>query len=74
MWDTEYLHALPSPEAIVEGMRGTGLRPWIEELDDGPERARVLKECEREIASRYPMRAHRKALFPFPRRFVIAYR
>ncbi len=74
LWDTEYVHVLPGPQAIVEWTRGTGLRPWLEKLDDPAEREQFLTEYTAGIASRYPKRGDGKVLFPFPRRFVIAYR
>ena len=34
LWDTEYLHLMDSPAAILSWIRGTGLRPFLEALPD----------------------------------------
>ena len=36
VWETNYYHALPGYEAILDWYRGTGLRPYLAQLpDDG---------------------------------------
>lgn len=74
LWDTEYAHVLPDPAAIVDWTRGTALRPWLARLADPARRERFLKEYEAAIARAYPRRTDGRVLFPFRRRFVIAYR
>ena len=32
MWQTDYMHCMPSHEAIIEMMRSTGLRPYLDRL------------------------------------------
>ncbi len=34
LWKTEYLHIVESPVAIVEWYKGTGLRPFLDQLPD----------------------------------------
>ena len=74
LWDTEYDHVLDGPEAVVDWIRGTALRPGLAQLPGEAERARFLGELTREIAGLYPRRPDGKVLFPFLRRFVVAYR
>ncbi len=74
LWDTEYDHVLEGPEAVVEWIRGTALRPWLARLPDPDVQARFLAELSREIAREYPRRRDGNLVFPFLRRFVIAYR
>lgn len=74
LWDTEYDHVLDGPEAIVEWLRGTALRRWLERLDRPGDRDRFLAELTEEIRARYPRRSDGSVLFPFLRRFVVAYR
>lgn len=73
LWDTEYDHILPGPDAIVEWTKGTGLRPWLDRLSEGSERDHFLAEYARAVAQEYPTRDHGAVVFPFLRRFVIAF-
>jgi trans-aconitate 2-methyltransferase len=74
LWDTEYDHVLEGPDAVVEWIRGTALRPWLARLPEPDDRDRFLTELSQEMTRAYPPRANGKVLFPFLRRFVIAYR
>jgi trans-aconitate 2-methyltransferase len=73
IWRTTYAHVMPDADAIVEWVKGTGLRPFIDDLDD-PTRARFMASYRRGIDAAYPARADGKRLFPFPRLFLIAVR
>ncbi len=73
LWRTTYLHALAGPDAIVEWLKGTGLRPWLEPLTN-EERAGFLARYREKIASAYPPEPDGKVLLRFPRLFVVATR
>ncbi|MBN8750500.1 Trans-aconitate 2-methyltransferase [Xylophilus ampelinus] len=71
VWHTVYQHRMDSAAAIVEWVRATGLRPFIDPLS--PElRASYLAEYERRIDAAYPVRTDGKRLLAFPRMFVVA--
>jgi trans-aconitate 2-methyltransferase len=74
LWDTEYDHVLPGPEGVVEWTRGTALRPWLGTLRSDAERAQFLDAYAAEVAREYPRRPDGRVVFPFLRRFVVAYR
>jgi trans-aconitate 2-methyltransferase len=74
LWDTEYVHVFSAAKDVVEWVRGTGLRPWLQALRDDQDREAFLADFTAEVALRYPTRDHGRVLFPFLRRFVIAYR
>ena len=74
IWVTEYLHVLSDAEAIVEWYKGTGLRPFLEALDDDAARERFLAEYTELVRAHYLPRADGRVLFPFRRIFVVAYR
>ena len=73
LWETEYLHVLPSPEAIVEWYKGTGLRPFLDPLPNDAERKEFAADYLAQIRTAYPPRADGEVLFPFRRMFLIAY-
>ncbi len=74
LWETSYHHVLPGPAAIVEWVRGTGLRPLLGQIGDPSKQERFLSELEAEVARRYRRQADGTVIFPFPRRFFVAYR
>jgi trans-aconitate 2-methyltransferase len=73
VWRTTYFHPLAGARAIVEWLRGTGLRPFLEPLEER-EREAFLARYEAAIAKAYPAEADGTVLLPFPRLFVVAAR
>jgi trans-aconitate 2-methyltransferase len=74
LWVTEYLHVMDDPSAIVEWIRGTGLRPFLAACANDAERAEFERELLRGVEQAYPRQADGRVLFPFRRLFVVAYR
>lgn len=74
LWETEYIHVMNEPEAIVEWVKGTGLRPYLDALDKESDRERFLREYLDGIRREYVPRSDGRVLFPFRRMFLIAYR
>ncbi|MFT3665055.1 trans-aconitate 2-methyltransferase [Piscinibacter sp.] len=73
LWHTIYQHPMPSPRAIVDWLRGTGLRPFLDPLPDA-EQAAFVADYEARIAAAYPPRADGQRLLAFPRLFYVARR
>ncbi|HLV67114.1 MAG TPA: trans-aconitate 2-methyltransferase [Polyangiaceae bacterium] len=71
LWQTTYEHVLSDADAIVEWVKGTGLRPYLEVLSES-ERAQYLATYARAIEHAYPVRSDGKRLFSFPRLFFVA--
>lgn len=73
LWQTTYQHVLADAQAIVEWVRGTGLRPYLEALHED-ERNAYLAAYLAAIDDAYPVRSDGRRLFPFPRLFMIVTR
>lgn len=73
LWETEYIHVLAGPEAILTWIRGTGLRPFLHALPDEVSRQQFEAELLERVTVAYPHRPAGKVLFPFRRLFFVAY-
>ena len=74
IWLTRYEHVMHDAAAIVDWVKGSGLRPYLEALHDERERAAFVDAYTAGIDAAYPKRADGKRLFSFPRLFVVAIR
>jgi trans-aconitate 2-methyltransferase len=73
VWHTVYNHPMANADAVVEWMKGTGLRPYLDTA--GPQHAEAFTEAYRaRIAALYRPMADGRVLFRFPRLFVVAVR
>ena len=59
------------PKDVVEWMRGTGLRPFLDPLDEEG-RSRFLKAYHRKLETAYAPLDNGSVLFAMPRLFVVA--
>jgi trans-aconitate 2-methyltransferase len=74
VWRTTYHHPLAGgASGVVEWFKGSGLRPFLEPLDDA-EKAQYLKQYQAAIEQAYPALSDGSVLLPFPRLFIVATR
>jgi trans-aconitate 2-methyltransferase len=71
IWHTTYYHQLENAEAIVEWVKGTGLRPWLDALEE-KDRLAYLESYLQHIAKAYPPLDDGRVLLKFPRLFMVA--
>lgn len=71
MWETVYFHAMPSYESIVEWYKGTGLRPYLEQLPQEEQNA-FIEDITQALRETYPKQKNGDIIFRFPRLFFVA--
>jgi trans-aconitate 2-methyltransferase len=74
IWRTTYHHPLAGgPAAVVEWFKGTGLRPYLDPLNEN-ERTAFLAQYQEAIGEAYTTYPDGTVLLPFPRLFIVATR
>ena len=71
IWTTEYLQELEGEDAVYRWVSGTGLRPFVQALNEA-EQPGFIAEYKARLNSAYPRRSDGVTLFPFQRLFVVA--
>lgn len=73
LWHTHYQHPMENHQGIVEWLKGTGLRPFLDPLDP-EQREGFLAAYLQRIKSLYPESYDGSVLLRFPRLFMVAVR
>lgn len=74
MWETVYMHRMPSHQAIMDWYSSTGLRPYLDAAVDEDAREGFYQEVFRQVKEAYPVQANGEVIFRFPRLFFMARR
>jgi trans-aconitate 2-methyltransferase len=72
IWESDYFHILGSQASILEMIRSTGLRPYLDKLESDTDKKDFAELIFEEIKNDYPLQKDGKVLFPFKRLFFIA--
>ena len=72
IWESDYIHIMDSHVAILEMIRSTGLRPYLDKLDSENDKKDFEELVFKDIKKYYPVRRNGKVLFSFQRLFMIA--
>lgn len=74
IWETHYFHIMDSHTTIIEMMRSTGLKPYLDKLNSDLEINQFEKQVLIGIEKAYPKQKNGKVLLPFNRLFFIGYK
>lgn len=72
IWTTDYYHVMPSHLAILEMMRSTGLKLYLERITGEQDRKLFESMVLQSIQRDYPAQSNGRVLFPFKRLFFTA--
>lgn len=70
-WQTDYLHILPSHDAVVQWYKGSGLRPFLNKLPNEAMQNEFIAAYKERIQSAYPAQKDGNVILPFTRIFFI---
>lgn len=73
IWRTTYYHKMRSHQAIIDWVSATGLRPWLQDLNEH-EQQRFLSRYHQLLQEQYPLQEDGQILLAFPRLFIVAQR
>ena len=73
IWRTTYFHQMRSHQAIIDWVSATGLRPWLQDLNES-EQQNFLKRYLELLEEQYPLQENGQILLAFPRLFMVAQR
>lgn len=68
IWETTYFHSMPSYESIAEWYKGTGLRPYLQQLSPEDQKD-YLDDFIKCLKDTYPIQKNGEIIFRFPRLF-----
>ena len=72
LWATDYLQIMPDLDGIVEWYKSTGLRPYLDPIEDDGERREFLDEYRSRLDPFYPKSEMGRVPFLFRRIFIVA--
>jgi trans-aconitate 2-methyltransferase len=74
MWTTTYIHIMESHQSLLEWYSSTGLKIYLERIEDDRGRRQFKTEILEACKAQYPVQSNGKILFPFKRIFFVAYK
>lgn len=74
VWETHYNHVMPSHRHIIDWYKSTGMKPFLDNLDDPKLKVEFENDVLEGIKEVYPIQKDGNVLFPFRRLFIICYK
>jgi trans-aconitate 2-methyltransferase len=73
IWETDYFHIMASHLAILDWIRSTGMKPYLDAIGDENANRDFEAEVLEGLKRVYPLQSDGRVLFPFKRLFFVAY-
>lgn len=73
LWETTYHHIMASHQAMIDWFEATGLRPYLDRLEDEAERSAFKGEVLEACRENLPAAANGMVLMPFHRLFFVGW-
>ena len=73
LWEAVYYHAMPSHEHLIEWVRSTRLRPYLDVLDE-KQKAEFENDILTKAREAYPFTSNGEVVLKFRRFFFVAYK
>jgi len=70
LWESSYFHVMASYAQIVEMIKSTGLKPYLDEISGESQKAEFAETVLHSLPTIYPQQRDGKILFPFKRLFL----
>jgi trans-aconitate 2-methyltransferase len=74
IWETSYMDTLDSHLSMIDMIRSTGMKPYLEQLNSPAAREEFEQEVLTEIVKVYPVQQNGRVILPFKRLFFIGQR
>lgn len=74
LWEVEYLQIMNNTRAVLDWVRSTAMRGYLDRLPDEKSQEQFEAMCLREFEKCYPTEASSKVLFPYRRMFIVVSR
>lgn len=72
IWESSYIHVMPAYAQIVEMIKSTGLKPYLDEIAGSAPKAAFEEAVLHHLPTIYKTQADGRVLFPFKRLFLLA--
>ncbi|MDP4089374.1 MAG: methyltransferase domain-containing protein [Bacillota bacterium] len=73
IWETRYFHVMDGHRQIIEWIKSTGMKPYLDKLPDERLREEFQEDVLKLLEKEYQVQKDGKVLFPFRRIFFTAY-
>ncbi len=71
IWEASYIHVMASHEQILEMIRSTGLKPYLDEIPGDASKAEFASAVLHNLPALYKRQGDGRVLFPFKRLFLL---
>lgn len=71
LWETSYVHVMPTHQQILEMIQSAGLKPYLDDIASDAQRVAFAQEVLQHLPTIYKSQPDGRVLFPFKRLFLL---